>query len=43
MILNQANWSSKKPSGANMSIENKSERVDAAGRSETEFSRWGWT
>jgi len=41
MILNLVNWSSKKPSGANMSIENKSEQVVAPGRSETEFSRWG--
>jgi len=31
----------KKPSGANMSMENKSERMDAPGRSAPELSRWG--
>jgi len=33
----------EKPSGAKISIDNKSERVEVTGRSETEFNRWGWT
>jgi len=43
VTLKRANSSSKQPSGAKISIDNKSEQVEVTGRSETDFSRCGWT
>ena len=42
VTLKRANWCLKKPSGAKISIDNKSERVEVTGKSETELSKWGW-